>query len=154
MRVANSIKDFLSLVPFDDPDESVCSLWKGHIHNGYGQFRNKIGIDIYPHRAIWEMERGPIPKGMCVCHHCDNPLCVRMSHLFLGTQKDNIKDRNAKGRTARGEKNGSALLVEEQVQAIRNLSSTGISNKVIADAFQVSHQTVWEVATRRRWTHI
>ena len=77
-----------------------CWLWQGAVHTdrgGYGAFQDGDGIK-YAHRAAWELENGPIPEGMQVCHHCDNPPCVRGSHLFLGTQKDNIADMLAKGR--------------------------------------------------------
>lgn len=50
------------------------------------------------HRVAWELTNGPIPAGLFVCHHCDNPPCVRLDHLFLGTHKDNAADAQAKGR--------------------------------------------------------
>ena len=50
------------------------------------------------HRLAWEAEHGPIPEGMLVLHHCDNPPCYNIQHLFLGTHADNLADAQAKGR--------------------------------------------------------
>lgn len=58
------------------------------------------GVHILAHRLAWQLANGPIPDGMRVLHHCDNPACVRPDHLFLGTQLDNIADMKAKGRAA------------------------------------------------------
>ncbi|MCX5786077.1 MAG: HNH endonuclease [Elusimicrobia bacterium] len=120
----------------------------------YGKFkmnRKTIGA----HRVAWEFEKGPVPEGLCVLHHCDNPPCVRPDHLWIGTNLDNIKDRDAKNRQAKGASNGSRLyperllrgerhpnrlhperlsrgsshynakLTEEQVREIRRLHATG-----------------------------
>jgi hypothetical protein len=78
----------------------ACWEWTGSLNPaGYGQ----ISISNRPrlaHRVSWEQIMGPIPAGMLVCHHCDNPRCVRPSHLFIGTFKDNAVDASRKGRLA------------------------------------------------------
>ena len=77
------------------------------------------------HRYSWIQHFGPIPVGLHVCHTCDNRRCVRPSHLFLGTARDNALDCVRKGRAngpARahhGEEHGRAKLIWEQVEEIR-----------------------------------
>jgi HNH endonuclease len=74
-----------------------CLVWKGAIQpNGYGSSRY-LG-ERYAHRCAWIYSHGPIPKGMQVLHTCDNPPCVNVDHLFLGTGRDNVADRDEKGR--------------------------------------------------------
>ncbi|MDE2468782.1 MAG: HNH endonuclease, partial [Bradyrhizobium sp.] len=50
------------------------------------------------HRVAWELAHGAIPVGKVICHRCDNPVCVNVGHLFIGTQQDNVRDAWAKGR--------------------------------------------------------
>ncbi|MGV0949437.1 MAG: HNH endonuclease signature motif containing protein [Azonexus sp.] len=68
----------------------------GHSHIRVGPSRKQYGI--LAHRMAWELEHGPVPKGMLVCHTCDNPACVNVAHLFLGSPRDNMLDKMAKGR--------------------------------------------------------
>jgi hypothetical protein len=81
---------------------SGCWLWIGPIQNaGYG--RTAIdGKSKSAHRLSWEIFRGPIPKGLCVCHACDVPICVNPSHLWLGTHLENIQDASRKGKMGLG----------------------------------------------------
>jgi hypothetical protein len=146
-----------------------CWLWTASTNiQGYG----KIGIGyrgqgfVAAHRLSWEIHNGPIPKGMCVLHKCDNPLCVNPSHLWLGTNTDNLKDMAKKRRSCIGEKNARAKLTQKQVDKIRTLYKkpiNGISNrfgrnhrkifmKNLAEMFHVSVPTIHLIITNKHWT--
>lgn len=75
-----------------------CWEWQGYVGpDGYGQ--GHLGMKRgHAQRIAWELTNGPIPDGMFVCHRCDNRICVRPDHLFLGTALDNIRDMDRKGR--------------------------------------------------------
>lgn len=92
-----------------------CWLWTASTTQaGYGQIqaRRISSRPLLAHRVSWELRNGPIPAGQHVLHKCDTPSCVRPDHLFLGTQRDNNRDRDTKGRTARGGKNGARTAPE------------------------------------------
>src|SRR5580765_5892458 len=94
-----------------------CWEWKGSLNaGGYGKFANTTAS-----RAVWKYEYGNIPISMQVCHTCDNRKCCNPKHLFLGTITENMKDKNAKNRQAKGSKIGSSILDEEKVLNIRKM---------------------------------
>lgn len=133
----------------------TCWTWTG-ITNlyGYGLFRLN-GKRVLAHRFVLTLVNGVDPTGMVCCHKCDNPACVRPDHLFLGTHADNVADRTAKGRSARGSKSGVARLTEEQIPAIRSLyREQGIRASEIARRFNVSSGTIEAVLRGVTWTHV
>lgn len=92
------------LNPLDQFSPDSCWEWQAYRNpQGYGYF--KVVSRETPwqaHRFMWVANHGPIPPGMFVCHHCDNPACTNPSHLFLGTQRDNLVDMTIKGRRRNG----------------------------------------------------
>lgn len=80
---------------------SDCTIWTGSTDgHGYGQLWDvELGRPEKAYRVAWRIFNGKIPKGKFVLHHCDNPICVNPLHLFLGTQRDNMKDCYKKGRS-------------------------------------------------------
>lgn len=96
--------------PIHRPELGQCWIWTGGSRTkGYGRIKMS-GRSIFVHRIAWELAYGPIPFGLSrghhthICHHCDNPACVRPDHLFAGTIELNTADKVAKNRQARGAK--------------------------------------------------
>jgi hypothetical protein len=147
-----------------------CWNWVAARDNrGYGKFGIAGVGSRDAHRVSFELANGPIPKGICVCHSCDNPSCVNPAHLFLGTQADNVADMTRKKRgtigpksTAlrfpeklpRGAANVSTKLMPEQVCAIRKQREQGQSLNQIARTFEVSAATVRQIVNRQTWKYL
>lgn len=105
------------------PDGSGCCLWSGHLlHTGYGMVKVS-GVPTGAHRVAWSLTHGPVPHGLCVCHKCDVKQCVNVEHLFLGTIADNNADKHAKGRDAKGPKNGRATHPESIPRGTKHWAS-------------------------------
>lgn len=140
------------------PIHGRCWVWTGCLRGdnmGYGQ----ITVNKKPeatHRLAWVTTRGPIPNGKFVCHKCDNPVCMRPVHLFLGTCKDNLEDASSKNRmfSPKGELNNGARLAAKQVLDIRRLAAAGVTRTVLARKFGVSLKHVHQIVLRYRWKHI
>ena len=134
--------------------EAGCWIWMGGTTvRGYGQIESK-GMKHYAHRVSYELFVGPIPKGMYVCHSCDNVSCVNPNHLFLGTQKENLQDMASKGRSTRGSKNPMAKLSEEDVKDIKYLINTGLSSKDLGVEYGVSSAAINLIKQGKRWNHV
>lgn len=78
-----------------------CLIWQGAGDERQGGKLRHAGKNLSVSRLSWELQRGPIPDGLQVLHKCDRRLCIRLGHLFLGTNADNMKDKARKGRAAK-----------------------------------------------------
>ena len=136
---------------FIEKSRSDCWLWTAStLPSEYGQF----GVDgkvKKAHRVSWELHKGPIPEGLCVCHKCDVPSCVNPNHLFLGTNAENSRDMAKKGRAPRGERSGHAKVTEDQVRAIR--ADTRLQREIAPD-YGLSQATISQIKLRSRWAHV
>jgi hypothetical protein len=136
-----------------------CWMWLGTItSDGYGRLSvNDCGRPA--HRYSWLCHFGDIPQNMNVCHHCDNPWCIRPDHLFLGTDQDNVDDMRAKGRDTYGQNygknNGQSRLTDEQVLEIRRkCAAGGLSHEKIARQYHIDRKTVAHINSGRNWIHL
>ena len=151
-------EDFMNYV--DDSDPDGCWPWLlSKRGNGYGQvnIEGLVGYGRIASRASYLLFVGSIPEGMKVLHTCDNPPCVRPSHLFLGTSKDNTQDMYAKGRAGYpvshqvGELHGGAKLKTEDVLIIRG---SPLLQRELAAMFNISQTQVSQIKRGVRWSHI
>jgi len=127
-----------------DKRHEGCWEWQAGQSNGYGHFKLD-GKQQLAHRVAYTFVYGEICKGMNINHHCDNTLCVRPTHLYQGTQKQNCEDAVRRGRNfkVKGEKHGRAFLSDKQVARIRELHSGGCTTQQsLAALFGVSQSQV------------
>ena len=126
-----------------------CWLWQGRKNKtGYGSLFC-AGKIWRAHRLSWFLANGPIPAGMVVCHHCDNPACVRVDHLFLGTQVENIRDARDKHRL-----NYSGITVEVVLEIRKRFETGGISRRGLARVYGVHNSTICKIISRKTWPDV
>jgi len=127
-----------------------CKIWHGCTHKGYGRTRRN-GRSVYLHRWTYEQANGQLPPSIFVCHHCDNPVCYELEHLFAGTAKDNTQDAAAKNRLAYGIKHGRAKITDAEVRAIR---ADPRSSRAIAQDYPISKSMISYIKSGENWQHL
>ena len=141
---------------WDLNEQNGCWEWTAAtMGKGYGFIkipgtRNQIGA----HRLSYLIHHGELQDGEVVCHSCDNPKCVKPSHLFAGSQLDNLQDMKSKDRHLSGAKNTVSKLTDDKVRQIHKLSASGLSQGKIAKSFGVTQGTVFKILHGERWNHI
>lgn len=133
---------------------------------GYGQFYDDDARPKRAHRVAVELTTGlTLTRDQAVCHTCDNPRCVRPEHLFVATQRENMKDmyRKSRGRghyggpvrpVERGIERYNAKLTDETVRWARTEWSNGRSAPVIARELGVNASTLKKAVRRESWKHV
>ena len=135
-----------------------CWLWTGGFHDRrtrYGALARGHGCQtINTHIASWILHFGPIPDGLWVLHHCDNPPCVRPDHLWLGTNVENMRDMAQKGRSTMGDKSHTAKLTLIQVEQIRNeWSKRKSSQRDLAKKFGIHNSGICRIVNWKNWSN-
>lgn len=112
----------------------------------------KVSGNELAHRYVYRMHKGPIPNGLWVLHKCDNRGCINIDHLFLGTQEDNDKDRDNKGRCSN--EGRPRVVSEAQVLEMANLREQGWTYQSIGDKYFVNRETVRNALGVGSYAHI
>lgn len=133
------------------------------------------GAEEYVYRIAWVLENGGIPSGKFICHHCDNPNCANIRHLYIGDSKSNVSDMMSRGRGAgaaalgdknvsaqnkgaehwnrekRGSKSHLSKLTDEQAREIRARRLHGEKLKVLSAEFGVVQSVIVAIAKGHRY---
>jgi len=142
-------------------DFSRCWVWKRCKNKkGYGllQYDGPDGMERHQksHRMAWRLSFGPIKKGLHICHKCDNPSCCNPSHLFMGTNHENVLDKMEKGRMQRGENTSRAKLNPTKVREIRTKYKANefLSMETLGKEYGVTPGSIYNVIAYISWSHI
>lgn len=144
-------------------NENGCWICTSHSKNEKGYpIHKQNGKNTRVNHTMYESHIGEVPKGIFICHRCDNPGCINPEHLFLGTNMDNVRDKVNKGRQSkgeerskitRGENSGTHKLTEAEVREIK-FGCTGMLHREIAERFNVARNTITYIKNNKLWKHV
>lgn len=142
---------------------STCWLWTCTVKRGRRAHEKRAMFKVDGRwwgaaRYLWTKLKGPIPEGLQVLHTCDNSLCVRLSHLWIGTQLENIEDMKQKGRArnnpSRGEESPSSKLTEKEARRLIRLRGEGWLLRELELEFEIGQAQISRIVNGHRWTHL
>jgi hypothetical protein len=144
--------------------ENSCWEWTAGLRNGYGNFSYK-GKDKYAHRISYMLFKNEAPDNKYVCHHCDNPKCVNPDHLFLGTQKDNMRDSNIKKRDKWSAETRRKVMPDgtyhnqkfkpDEIRYIRSeYQKDGVTLKKLANEFNTDKKAISRIVNYKTYKYI
>ena len=130
-----------------------CWGWGNSSNNkGYGTVNVKKNdgrwVPFLAHRLSWIIHNGPIPDGLEVCHHCDNPVCTNPEHLFLGTHKENFSDQSKKGRSPL---TGAKINYEIACQIREEYTGRRGEQRVLAAKYGITQPQISVILSGRQW---
>ncbi len=132
--------------------ESGCWIWIGSLNKyGYGRLTFGAKTNIGAHRASYELRHGKIPDGLFALHRCDIKCCVNPDHIFIGTQQENMSDKVAKNRQAKGHRHGMSRLSEEQAKEAKFGSARPSE---LAKKFNCSAVMIRQIRSGLYWRHL
>jgi hypothetical protein len=133
------------------PEIGPCWEWRGNrIRRGYGRLAVGKQKTAGAHRVSFELHIGPIPVGLSVLHHCDNPPCVNPAHLFPGSAQDNRDDMVSKGRDSRGDRNFHLKLSDADISVIRaRHAAGGITQTALGIEYGVWQTTIGKIVRNK-----
>jgi hypothetical protein len=135
-----------------------CWNWTRAKRKGYGVIVYE-GRQLASHRVSYQIHKGPIAEGKSVCHSCDNPACINPDHLFEGTHRENMIDKEAKGRgnhvSLKGEDNPNCIVPDASVISLLKDYIAGMSHAGISSKYGISVKSVPDFTTgkSRAWLH-
>lgn len=138
-----------------------CWEWQGNLHkDGYGFFTIN-SKPVLAHRISFQLYIKKIPKGLFVCHSCDNRKCVNPKHLWLGTQFQNMQDMMQKKRNGgvslnpkRGENHPNCKFSIKQIQSIRDKFKAGFKTVELAREFKTNYKYIWKIVNNKVWNKL
>jgi len=133
-----------------------CWLFTGSVdRDGYPKFSINCKCRTAT-RIMYECYNGPIGKGLCICHTCDNPTCINPNHLFAATHAQNMEDRKQKGREAKGSQVGSSKLTKEDIKSILQgiYDDKFTTNIQISQFYNMDPSTILHILKGHIWKHV
>ena len=131
-----------------------CWEWTGYFGVRYYAFFSLKHYNFRASRVSWFLEAEIDPGPLLACHSCDNPKCVRPSHIFCATQLENRQDAKRKGRVTRGANCHLSKMTETKVRDLRKLRNEGWSYGALVKHFGISKSSIASIVKMKTWSHV